>query len=119
MLFVYFVLAALLIKLSLFGLGLFSIVIAIFALILTRIMPLSNAVLVTRFKRTYKIALFGHLAVYLLFIAKLLLIDGLEDVPSFIAAHLISHHIVSVILATSLLVITLRSYNVWKEQRAA
>lgn len=118
MLLVYFALAGILVKLSLLGLGVLSIAIAVFALILLRFAPLENALLATRFKRKFKIVLFGHLLVYSVFVMKLLLIDGFDDIPSFIAAHLISHHVVSVVLASSLLIITVRSYNLWKQQRA-
>ncbi|OHU86809.1 MULTISPECIES: hypothetical protein [Pseudoalteromonas] len=91
--FAYILLAAT-IKTSLLGLGVASLIISISALILIKFaffnMPAYQH---KHFARAFKIATFTHLSAYGLLIAKFTLLDGLQDIPAFIASHLIVHHI--------------------------
>jgi hypothetical protein len=44
-------------------------------------------------------------------LTKLTLIDGWQDVPAFLLGHLVLHHAVSALIATILIIMTIRIYN--------
>ena len=110
-----FIVAIILIKLSLLGLGMLSILAAALCLFLQK----SNLVklptlIANRFKKKFKFVITAHCSIYALFILKLFLVDGIEDVPGFIASHLILHHAVSAVVAGILTFSITRSYFHYK-----
>ena len=44
-------------------------------------------------------------------IVKMWLIEGWQDVPAFLLSHLVLHHAFSALIATVLIVLTIRIYN--------
>ncbi|WP_063381365.1 hypothetical protein [Pseudoalteromonas luteoviolacea] len=107
-----YILAAILVKTSLLGLGTVSIILSILALLIVGINGL-NLPSITRakFKRIFKVALAGHLLAYLGLLVKVVLIDGAEDIPALIVSHLVLHHVLSALVAGTITYLTLRLYT--------
>ncbi|MCF2829579.1 MULTISPECIES: hypothetical protein [Pseudoalteromonas] len=107
-----FIYSIVLIKTSLLGLGLVSIVLStIFILALHLNIPTLSANAKSEFTKSFRFVTFSHLLGYLLLLSKLLFIDGWQDVPMFIASHLIMHHIWSGLIAAILTLTTLLKYQ--------
>ncbi|KJY83811.1 hypothetical protein CWB89_12630 [Pseudoalteromonas piscicida] len=107
-----FIYSMVLIKTSLLGLGVVSIVLStVFILALHLNIPALSANAKNQFVKSFKLVLFAHLLGYLLLVSKLLLIDGWQDVPMFIASHLIMHHIWSGLIAAILTLTTILKYQ--------
>ncbi|ALO41392.1 hypothetical protein [Pseudoalteromonas phenolica] len=109
---IIYIVTAALIKLSILGLGMLSIVTAFSSLFLLKVMQkkLSER-LINRFRKKFKIALWGHISIYGALIGKLTFIDGISDIPAFLASHLVVHHMASGLIAATLLIMSLRTYN--------
>lgn len=108
----FFIITAIVIKLSILGLGVISILVSVLAILLLRFTAcrIPNN-LERRFAKKFKIALLAHISVYALFIAKLVFVDNLQDLPAFIASHLIVHHIASGLIAATLVFMSIKTYN--------
>ncbi|AUJ69128.1 MULTISPECIES: hypothetical protein [unclassified Pseudoalteromonas] len=107
-----FIYSIVLIKTSLLGLGLVSIVLStVFILALHLNIPTLSTNAKSEFIKSFKFVTFSHLLGYLLLLGKLLFIDGWQDVPMFIASHLIMHHIWSGLIAAILTLTTLLKYQ--------
>ncbi|UDM62529.1 hypothetical protein KIJ96_04560 [Pseudoalteromonas piscicida] len=107
-----FIYSIVLIKTSLLGLGLVSIVLStIFILALHLNIPTLSTNAKSEFIKSFKFVTFSHLLGYLLLLGKLLFIDGWQDVPMFIASHLIMHHIWSGLIAAILTLTTILKYQ--------
>lgn len=112
----YVILVVILIKTSLLGLGLVSIVLSAFGLLLLKLnVAKPTPFLQLRAKKMLRTALWLHLSVYALLILKLLLIDSYEDVPMFIASHLVLHHFMAALIGATLIVMLARSYFAYKD----
>ncbi|MBQ4812239.1 hypothetical protein J8M20_12860 [Pseudoalteromonas luteoviolacea] len=106
-----YILVAILVKTSLLGLGVVSILLSIFALCVMSINKLPISELVRqKFKRVFKVALAGHMCAYLSLLVKALFIDGVQDIPAFIVSHLVLHHILCAFVAGVVTFLTLRVY---------
>ncbi|MCF2856396.1 hypothetical protein L1286_02850 [Pseudoalteromonas sp. SMS1] len=113
-----YIFAAILIKTSLLGLGLVSIMVCFCAmLILTFNRPRIVSTIRAKFLRLFKIALFGHISAYLGLLIKAYFIDGVEDIPAFIVGHFVLHHILCAIVAGTVTILTLRLYTQSKHLR--
>lgn len=107
---------AVLAKTSLLGLGVLTIVLACLAMIAHRLfadsLPLGSQL---RLKTIFKTAIWLQLAVYLLLVVKLIVAVAMDsswqDIPTFILSHLVMHHVMSALIATVLIVLTIRLYN--------
>ena len=109
---IIYIITAVLIKLSILGLGMLTIISAFVGLLLLKVMHKKlSELLVNRFSKKFKIALYGHISVYIAFIGKMIFIDDLSDIPAFLASHLVIHHIASGLIAATLIVMSLRTYN--------
>ncbi|WP_105167701.1 hypothetical protein [Pseudoalteromonas sp. T1lg23B] len=98
-----YILLAITIKTSLLGLGMVSLLISLIALLFIKFIAADMPEYHTkRFARAFKVAVFAHLSAYGLLIIKLAFVDGLRDIPAFIASHLIIHHILSGAIAGGL-----------------
>lgn len=107
-----YIITAVLIKLSILGFGILSVVTAFIGLLLLKVMHKKlSELLIIRFSKKFKIALWGHTSVYIAFIGKMLFIDDFSDVPAFLASHLVIHHMVSGLIAATLMIMSLRTYN--------
>ncbi|MBR8842099.1 hypothetical protein [Pseudoalteromonas sp. JC3] len=107
-----FIYSIVLIKTSLLGLGLVSIVLStVFILALHLNIPTLSTNAKSEFIKSFKFVTFSHLLGYLLLLGKLLFIDGWQDVPMFIASHLIMHHIWSGLIAAILTLTTILKYQ--------
>ncbi|MCG7541952.1 hypothetical protein [Pseudoalteromonas sp. OF7H-1] len=107
-----FIYAIVLIKTSLLGLGIISILLSIAFIVALRLnLPALPVNAKSKFIKSFKFVLFAHLLGYLLLVSKLLLIDGWQDVPMFIASHLIMHHIWSGLIAAILTLTTILKYQ--------
>ncbi|TMN32868.1 hypothetical protein [Pseudoalteromonas sp. S2755] len=107
-----FIYSIVLIKTSLLGLGVVSIALStVFILALRLNLPALSASAKNQFVKSFKLVLFTHLLGYLLLVGKLLLIDGWQDVPMFIASHLLIHHIWSGLIAAVLTLTTILKYQ--------
>ncbi|WP_010364791.1 hypothetical protein [Pseudoalteromonas citrea] len=98
-----------LIKTSLLGLGLISILIATLSLFIIKKLSLSHD-LTLAFTKIYNIALYGHLSLYAILCIKLLFFNDVTDIPAFIAGHLIIHHILSGLTSVLLMFFTIKLY---------
>ncbi|WP_462158501.1 hypothetical protein [Pseudoalteromonas sp. GB56] len=111
----YVVFALILVKTSLLGLGLISIGLSLVALLAVNLNLIRVHPYITqRAKRIYKTALWLHISVYGLLVAKLIMIESLEDIPLFIAGHLLFHHLMAAVIGATLLVLVIRSYFGYK-----
>ncbi|KZN36763.1 hypothetical protein N480_15955 [Pseudoalteromonas luteoviolacea S2607] len=109
---VAYILAAILVKTSLLGLGSVSIILSIFALLIMGINRLNlSSSARAKFKRIFKVALAGHLLAYLGLLVKVLLIDGAEDIPALIVSHFVLHHVLCALVAGTITYLTLRLYT--------
>ncbi|KZW99114.1 hypothetical protein JL49_19165 [Pseudoalteromonas luteoviolacea] len=107
-----YILSATLVKTSLLGLGIVSIMLSILALLIMSINKLHLSTIARqKFKRIFKVALVGHLFAYLGLLVKALLIDGAEDIPAFIVSHLVLHHVLCALVAGTVTYLTLRLYT--------
>jgi hypothetical protein len=108
----WYLASAVVAKTSLLGLGLVTLGCCIAALLALRWFGtgLSQA-LQQRFRQIFRTALYLHLATYAMLLVKMTLIDGWQDVPAFVLGHLVLHHAVSALIATILILMTIRIYN--------
>lgn len=108
----WYLASAVVVKTSLLGLGLVTLGLCLLALLLLRLFG-SNLTqpLQHRIGQLFRTGIYLHLAAYLLLLLKLLLIDGWQDVPAFIMSHLLMHHASSALIATILILMTMRIYN--------
>ena len=107
-----FIYSMVLIKTSLLGLGVVSIVLSVaFIVALHLNLPALPVNAKSKFIKSFKFVLFAHLLGYSLLVSKLLLIDGWQDVPMFIASHLLMHHIWSGLIAAILTLTTILKYQ--------
>ncbi|AXQ98847.1 hypothetical protein [Pseudoalteromonas piscicida] len=107
-----FIYSIVLIKTSLLGLGIVSIVLSsVFILALRFNIPALSVNAKSKFVKSFKLVLFAHLLGYLLLFSKLLLIGGWQDVPMFIASHLVMHHLWSGLIAAILTFTTIQKYK--------
>ncbi len=108
----WYLASAVVAKTSLLGLGLVTLGLCVVALLALRwfgnhlSQPLQQ-----RFGQIFRTGLYLHLATYLLLFSKMWFIDGWQDVPAFLLGHLVMHHAVSALIATILIVMTIRIYN--------
>lgn len=107
---------AILVKTSLLGLGLLTVLLAIAALIGLRLFGNTLALSTRqRLVRVFKTALYLHLAAYGLLVLKLVYAMFADtswgDIPSFVLSHLVLHHALSALSATILIVLTIQLYN--------
>ncbi|CCQ12487.1 hypothetical protein PALB_34260 [Pseudoalteromonas luteoviolacea B = ATCC 29581] len=109
---VAFILVIILIKLSILGLGILSIVVAGLSLLLikTPLVPIPKTA-VKRFRFKFKLVLWTHVSAYTLLVLKLTLIDGWHDIPAFIASHLVTHHLLSALIAGTLTWLAIKTYT--------
>ncbi|MCG7548393.1 hypothetical protein [Pseudoalteromonas sp. Of7M-16] len=107
-----FILVIVLVKTSLLGLGGISIVIAALSLLIIKLTSLDISMSHRlQFKRLFKVALWGHISAYLALFLKVILIDGFEDIPTFIVSHLILHHVLCATVAGVSVFLALRIYT--------
>ncbi|MFC3032421.1 hypothetical protein ACFOEE_07820 [Pseudoalteromonas fenneropenaei] len=106
-----FIMVAVLVKTSLLGLGLLTLVFASIAMLCNRfnLMRLDNKTQ-QRFQRIFKTALGLHLLAYFGLIIKLWWIEGWQDIPAFIVSHLIFHHVLCAVVAGTLTLMAIRVY---------
>ena len=108
----WYLASAVVVKTSLLGLGLVTLGLCVLALILLRLFGSNlSQPLQQRIGQIFRTGIYLHLAAYLLLLLKLLLIDGWQDVPAFIMGHLLMHHASSALIATILILMTIRIYN--------
>ncbi|KZN37641.1 hypothetical protein [Pseudoalteromonas luteoviolacea] len=111
-----YVLAAILIKTSILGLGAVSILICLFSILVINLNKQRLASTIQlKFKRIFKLALLGHTSAYLGLFIKALFIDGAEDLPAFIVSHLLLHHVLCALVAGTVTFLTLRLYAQTKQ----
>ncbi|WP_105255508.1 hypothetical protein [Pseudoalteromonas sp. T1lg75] len=113
----YIILCLILVKTSLLGLGMLSIVLALLGLLLLRLglgqpRPWAHR----RAAKIFKLALGLHCLVYALLLVKLLLLESWEEVPMFIASHLVLHHMMAAFIGATLIFMLIRSYFTFKYQ---
>jgi hypothetical protein len=109
---IVYIITAVLIKLSILGLGMLSIITAFVGLLLLKVMNKKlSELLINRLSKKFKIALWGHISVYIAFIGKMILINDFNDIPAFLASHLVIHHVASGLIAATLMTMSLRTYN--------
>lgn len=110
--FPWYLASAVVAKTSLLGLGLLTLALCIVALIALRLFGAGlSQPLQQRIRQIFRTGLSLHLATYALLLSKMWLIDGWQDVPAFLLGHLVLHHAVSALIATVLIVMTIRIYN--------
>lgn len=107
---------AVLAKTSLLGLGLVTLGLAVVALIALRLFGRQlPAATQAGLKRIFNCALYLHLGTYLLLLVKLgvaiAMDSGWQDVPTFVISHLVTHHVMSALIASVLIVLSIRLYN--------
>jgi hypothetical protein len=112
----WYVSCGVLAKTSLLGLGLVTLGLAVVALIALRLFGRQlPAATQGGLKRIFKCALYLHIGTYLLLLIKLgfaiAMDSGWQDVPTFIISHLVTHHVMSALIATVLIVLSIRLYN--------
>ncbi len=108
----WYLASAVVAKTSLLGLGLVTLGLCVAALLALRWFGHSlSQPLQQRFGQIFRTGLYLHLATYLLLFSKMWFIDGWQDVPAFLLGHLVMHHAVSALIATILIVMTIRIYN--------
>lgn len=106
-----FILSGVLIKTSLLGLGWISIAIGLSGYLFCRWINFKLDIkLIGKFRRLFITGAALHLLVYIGLITKLFLIDSLEDLPTFLISHLVSHHIFSAAIAATLTFLAIRIY---------
>ncbi|MCG7564774.1 hypothetical protein MHM95_00490 [Pseudoalteromonas sp. CnMc7-15] len=111
----YVILAVVLIKTSLLGLGVVSMAIALCAWLLLRLGVVAiHPSMKQGFRRLFKVALLLHLSVYVALILKLLLIDSFDDIPAFIVGHLLIHHLMSAVIGATVIFMLIRRYFYYK-----
>ncbi|MEO2266085.1 hypothetical protein V1358_01895 [Pseudoalteromonas sp. YIC-656] len=111
----YVILAFVLVKTSFLGLGLVSVMVSLLALILLKLnIARPQPFVHMRAKRIYTSALWLHISVYVALVIKLFFIDSIEDVATFIAAHLVLHHLMAALIGATLLVLIIHSYFQFK-----
>ncbi|WP_339143777.1 hypothetical protein [Pseudoalteromonas galatheae] len=109
-----FIYSIVLIKTSLLGLGSVSILLSVvFTVALHLNLPALPVNAKSKFIKSFRFALFAHLLGYLLLLSKLLFIAGWQDVPMFIASHLVMHHIWSGLIAAILTFFTIMKYQIF------
>ena len=107
-----YIITAVLIKLSILGFGILSVVTAFIGLLLLKVMHKKlSEWLINRFRKKFKIAVWGHISVYIVFMGKMIFIDDFSDIPTFFASHLVIHHMASGLIATTLIIMSFRTYN--------
>ncbi|QYJ74321.1 hypothetical protein [Shewanella sp. FJAT-52076] len=121
----YLVVAAIMVKTSLMGLGGMSLAIASVAYLLNRLWMRSRARpftgkqvsgqsqtnhLGSKFAQLCVTAVLLHLAVYFALVIKLLMMDGLEDIPAFLLSHLVLHHVLCALIGGIIALMTIRLY---------
>ncbi|MFY8273359.1 hypothetical protein AAEU32_04455 [Pseudoalteromonas sp. SSDWG2] len=107
----YVIFAVIVIKTSLLGLGIVSIMISCIALLVIKCRIINASAFVTsRARRIFRTALWLHVSVYVALVLKLILIDSVDDIPMFIASHLIVHHLMAAFIAATLIVMLIRGY---------
>jgi hypothetical protein len=108
----WYIASAAVAKTSLLGLGAVTLLLCLVALLALRLFggnlsqPLQH-----RIGQIFRTGLYLHLATYTMLLFKLWFIEGWQDVPAFILGHLFLHHAVSALIATVLIVMTIRIYN--------
>lgn len=108
----WYLASAVVAKTSLLGLGSVTLACCIAALLALRWFGNSlSQPLQQRFRQIFRTGFYLHLATYALLLLKLTLIEGWQDVPAFFLGHLVLHHAVSALIATILIVMTIRIYN--------
>lgn len=108
----WYLASAVVAKTSLLGLGLLTLGLCIAALIALRWFGSGlGQPLQQRLRQIFRTGLYLHLATYAMLMTKLILIDGWQDVPAFLLGHLVLHHAVSALIATILIIMTIRIYN--------
>ncbi|TXH97605.1 MAG: hypothetical protein E6Q75_04215 [Rheinheimera sp.] len=108
----WYLASAVVAKTSLLGLGLVTLACCIAALLALRWFGSGlSQPLQQRFRQIFRTGLYLHLATYALLLLKLTLIEGWQDVPGFFLGHLVLHHAVSALIATILIIMTIRIYN--------
>ena len=109
---IVYIITAVLIKLSLLGLGMLSIISAFVGLLFLKVIHKKlSEWLINRFRKKFKITVWGHISVYIIFIGKMIFIDGFSAIPAFFASHLVIHHMASGLIATTLIIMSFRTYN--------
>lgn len=112
LMFPWYLACAVLAKTSLLGLGLLTLGLSLLALLVLRLfggsLPDSTA---RSLRRIFKTSLYLHLGSYALLGLKLWLIDGWQDVPAFLLGHLVLHHAMSALIASILIILSIRLYN--------
>ncbi len=112
LMFPWYLACAVLAKTSLLGLGLLTLGLSLLALLVLRLfgggLPDSTA---RSLRRSFRTSPYVHLGSYALLGLKLWLIDGWQDVPAFLLGHLVLHHAMSALIASILIVLSIRLYN--------
>lgn len=110
--FPWYIASAVVVKTSLLGMALITLGLCFLALILLRLFGHNlSQPLQKRIAQIFRTGIYLHLAAYCMLLLKMLLIDGWQDVPAFIMGHLLMHHAVSALIATILILMTIRIYN--------
>ncbi|WP_105199242.1 hypothetical protein [Pseudoalteromonas sp. T1lg10] len=113
----YIILALILVKTSLLGLGGLSIVLALLGLLLLRLgLGKPEPWLRRRAAKILKLALGLHLLAYAMLLIKLFTLESWEDVPILIASHLVLHHMMAAFIGATLIFMLIRSYFIYKDQ---
>lgn len=108
----WYLASAVVAKTSLLGLGLVTLGLCIAALIGLRLFGAGlSQPLQHRIGQIFRTGLYLHLATYVMLFSKMWLIDGWQDIPTFLISHLVMHHAVSALIATILIIMTIRIYN--------
>lgn len=112
MAFLPLLLALILIKTSLLGLGIVTIGLAAsFSVLLRLLSRRFHRDVNKKLQQLFATAIVAHLIAYLVLIVKLLLLQGWQDIPMFIASHIIIHHVWCGLTALLLAIITLSNFN--------
>ncbi|WP_419149656.1 hypothetical protein [Pseudoalteromonas 'SMAR'] len=112
MAFLPLLLPLILIKTSLLGLGMVTIALAAgFSVLLRLLSRLFDANVTKKLRQLFTIAMVAHLLAYLALIIKLLLLQGWQDIPMFIASHIVIHHVWCGLTALLITVLTLSNYH--------
>ncbi len=108
----WYLASAVVAKTSLLGLGAVTLLLCLLALLALRLFGGNLAApLQRRIGQIFRTGLYLHLATYLMLLVKMWWIEGWQDVPAFLLSHLAMHHVFSALIATVLIVLTIRIYN--------
>lgn len=106
------IIALIVIKLSLLGMGMTTITAAMAGWLVCRIrLGKITSQIRRKFHRLFLTAIGLHLLVYISMLIKLFMLSSFSQLPEFILAHLVLHHIISAVISAILVFMAINIYN--------